>query len=276
MTKEHTLRIIKEKHKKGDLCGMRKKRIISFSIVVVLLFVFIFVPGYIKNYEEEKRQQELEDAIFDSQITAQYGSEDYLGRLDKKIVPYPIKIRAYPNGTKGLEGRYNMKKITNIYEAREVIYLLGKTLGIPNERDIFLYGDSQSFISETDYRFSQFYKGVWVETAYMIVRVDLEGNTVEIDDGYEPEEMIARDIESIEPKYTKEDVEKMLKEKYPGREMRSCALYITRLSRYIWDIEEDRYVLVWIARIGRGHPLQVCIDANTGEIIDEDDGIICG
>ena len=227
--------------------------------------------------EEEKALYMME---YGEKIQKMYGTEGYLGLMtdEVELLTEEEVLKIDPDSFGGensvtLNGKFNKTPVTDINEARKVLYSVIHLFGIPLDEATFLYGAVYEGEERTTYRFVQFYKDVMVPEGYVDIIVNGNQDTENIYCYVKSEEKIG--LESTEPKVKEEELVKRFEELFAGYRLENYKLCI--LSTVKQKLE-----LVWVVLAtppGEEEMTVIHIDSYTGEEIvyaeskrtDEDD-----
>jgi len=252
---------------------MKKKKVIVGIVLTLLLCVSILFCW--KLCAEHKKQKA---EAFEAKVKEMYGERNYLGPMTKEVKPlteeelkelnpeeepYVKYHEHYPDNTY-IYGRFNNKKIKDIYDAREAAYKALQYAGGTFDKNMLLYGEEEPNIGgngNKEYIFQQYYKGVRLKNGKVYVRIDSNGNTRCVESIWRPEQKITMD--SVEYAYQGEKLQALLEERYG-----ECSILEKEL-----DICQSKngYVLEWYLVIDAPESPIDCVwlDAKTGEIWNE-------
>ncbi|MBE5881769.1 MAG: hypothetical protein E7289_05645 [Lachnospiraceae bacterium] len=254
-----------------------KKKIILTALLLLLAAGAVVTIFMVKNERKERKRTPEEMALIED-VKKMYPAQMYLGPMTEEIEPLTEEelkelnedgepyIRYSEIGTDvtTVHGRFNKKKIRNIYDARESACRAWMYAGGEFDKDMFLFGEvlpDVSGHSADDYEFYSYYKGVLIKGGGVIVKVNKKGEMTSLYSFLRPENKIT--IDSMEYEYKGEKLQALLEERYGECSIVRKELTICR--------SKTGYVLEWYLVIDAPEvPVDyVYLDAKTGEIWGE-------
>jgi len=252
-----------------------KKKIILTALLLLLAAGAVVAIFMVKNERKERKRTPEEMALIED-VKKMYPAQVYLGPMTEEIEPLPEEElkelnpeeepyieygQEYAAGITTVYGRFNKKKIRNIYDAREAACRAWMYAGGECDKDMFLFGEELVLTSRNNleyYKFYPYYKGVLIKGGGVTVHVNEKGDMFLLYSFLRPENKIT--IDSMEYEYKGEKLQALLEERYGECSIVRKELTICR--------SKTGYVLEWYLLIDapEAEINSVWLDAKTGEI----------